>query len=112
MSLQEVFSFVTQHLQANERSDQVGRMHGDWEVKPWSKKEKVQEPTYAVRAVTATPPVTPVPGPIVPPASLNPPASSGSIPTPVAPAWNSGKGSKGKGDSSLGYTVKGYNTGK
>ena len=72
-------------------------MHGDWEVKPWSKKEKVKEPTYAVRAVTASPPVTPVPGPIVPPASLNPPASSGSIPTPVAPAWNSGKGSKGKG---------------
>ena len=112
MSLQEVFSFVTQHLQANERSDQVCRMHGDWEVKPWSKKEKVQEPMYAVRTVTATPPVTPVPGPIVPPTTLNPSASSGSIPTPVAPAWNSGKGSKGKGDSSLGYTVEGYNTGK
>ena len=113
MSLQEVFAFVTQHLQANERSDHVGKMHGEWEPKSGGKKEK--EPTYAIRAISSAPPeppvMTPTPALVATPVRTDPPVVPKPTPAPVLSAWNTGyKGYKGKGDST--QTYKGYESGK
>ena len=113
MSPQEVFSFVTQHLQANERSEQVGKLHGDWEAKG---PKKDRENNYAIRVATITPQAPPTPAvtsaPVATQAQAEPIPPTNPPPTPAPSAWTSGKGAKGKSESKQGYKGKGPDYGK